>query len=66
MINKNDYVNGLLIKDGRLINDRPNSVSGIQKIADMKRAVDNDRKINMIAEGIHLAEYKKNFNELEF
>jgi|TARA_B100001093_G_scaffold507811_1_gene568941 hypothetical protein len=66
MINKNDYVNGLLIKDGRLINDRPNSVSGIQKIADMKRAVDNDRKINMIAEGIQLAENKKNFNELEF
>jgi hypothetical protein len=66
MINKNDYVNGLLIKDGRLINDRPNSMSGIQKIADMKRAVDNDRKINMIAEGIQLAENKKNFNELEF
>lgn len=66
MMNKNDYVNGLLIKDGRLINDRPNSMSGIQKIADMKRAVDNDRKINMIAEGIQLAENKKNFNELEF
>ena len=65
-MNKNDYVNGLLIKDGRLINDRPNSMSGIQKIADMKRAVDNDRKINMIAEGIQLAENKKNFNELEF
>ena len=66
MMNKNDYVNGLLIKDGRLINDRPNSMSGIQKIADMKRAVANDRKINMIAEGIQLAENKKNFNELEF
>ena len=66
MMNKNDYVNGLLIKDGRLINDRPNSMAGIQKIADMKRAVDNDRKINMIAEGIQLAENKKNFNELEF
>ena len=66
MMNKNDYVNGLLIKDGRLINDRPTSMSGIQKIADMKRAVDNDRKINMIAEGIQLAENKKNFNELEF
>ena len=66
MMNKNDYVNGLLIKDGRLINDRPNSMSGIQKIADMKRAVDNDRKINMIAECIQLAENKKNFNELEF
>ena len=66
MINKNDYVNGLLIKDGRLINDRPNGITGIQQIANMKRAVDNDRKINTISEAIGVAENKKNLRQLEF
>ncbi len=36
------------------------------KAAAIKRAVDNDRKINQIAEGIQLAENKKKFNQLEF
>lgn len=62
----NDYVNGLYIKNGRLINDRPDSMTGIQKAASMKRAVDNDRKINLMAEAIQLAERKKNFNQLEY
>jgi hypothetical protein len=62
----NDYVNGLYVKDGRLINDRPDGQSGIAKAAAIKRAVDNDRKINQIAEGIQLAENKKKFNQLEF
>tara|TARA_R100001460_G_scaffold13266_1_gene30024 strand:+ start:128 stop:325 length:198 start_codon:yes stop_codon:yes gene_type:complete len=62
----NDYVNGLYIKNGRLINDRPDSMTGIQKAASMKRAVDNDRKINLMAEAIQLADRKKNFNQLEY
>lgn len=61
-----DYVNGLYIKDGRLINDRVPSESGIAKAARIKRAVENDKKINQIAEGIELAENKKNWRELEF
>ena len=65
-MNKSDYVNGLLVKNGRLINDRQDGQSGIAKAASMKRAVTNDRKINQIAEGIQLAENKKNFNQLEF
>jgi hypothetical protein len=62
----NNYVDGLYIKDGRLINDRPSSESGIARAANIKRAVKNDRKINQIAEGIQLAEDKKNFRQLEF
>jgi len=62
----NDYVNGLYIKNGRLINDRPDSMTGIQKAASMKRSVDNDRKINLMAEAIQLADRKKNFNQLEY
>ena len=41
-----DYVDGLYVKDGRLINDRFPSESGIAKAARIKRAVKNDRKIN--------------------
>ena len=62
----NNFVDGLYIKDGRLINDRPTSESGIPRAANIKRAVKNDRKINQIAEGIQLAQDKKDFRQLEF
>ena len=61
-----NYVNGLEIIDGRLINTRPDGMSGIAKAASIRRAVENDKKINMIAEGIQLAEDKKNWRELEY
>ena len=31
--NTSDYVNGLYVKDGRLINARPDGVSGIEEAA---------------------------------
>ncbi len=62
----NNYVDGLYIKDGRLINDRPPGESGIARAASIKRSIKNDRKINQIAEAIQLAEDKKNFNQLYF
>ena len=65
-MNSNDYVNGLLVKNGRLINDRQDGQSGIARAASMKRAVTNDRKVNQIAEGMELAENKKNFRQLRF
>ena len=61
-----NYVEGLFVKDGRLINSRPDGETGIAEAARIKRAVKNDRKINQIAEGIELAENKKNWRELEF
>jgi hypothetical protein len=54
---------GLYVKDGRLINDRPNSMTGIQKAANMKRIIDEDRKIKMIADGIERAESNKMMND---
>ena len=63
---KSDYVQGLFVKDGRLINMRPDGETGIAKAANIKRAVDNDKKINQIAEGIQLAENKKNFRQIKF
>jgi hypothetical protein len=65
-MNKSDYIDGLYVKNGRLINERPNSMTGIQKAVSIKRSVTNDRKINQVAEAIQLAENKKNFNELNF
>ena len=64
---KDNFVDGLYIKDGRLINDRPDGMTGIQKAASMKRSVNNDKKINMIAEGIQIAEDRKGgLNQLNY
>ena len=65
-MSSNNYVDGLYIRNGRLINDRPDSQSGIARADSIARSVKNDRKINQIAEGIQLAEDKKNFRQLEF
>jgi len=58
-----DYVDGLYVKNGRLINDRPNSMTGIQQAANLKRIIDEDRKIKTIADGIERAEMRKNMFE---
>ena len=54
-----DNVEGLYVKNGRLINSRPSGMTGIQQAANMKRIVDEDRKIKMIADGIERAEMNK-------
>ena len=55
-----DFVDGLYVKNGRLINGRPNGMTGIEQAANMKRIIDEDRKIKMIADGIERAEMRKN------
>ena len=52
---------GLTVKDGRLINDSPCGVSGIQQAANVRKTLHRAKKVNMIADGIELAENKKNF-----
>ena len=59
-------VGGLYVEDGRLVNERRDGETGIAQAARIRRSVKNDRKINRIAEGIQLAEDKKNWRELEF
>ena len=56
-------MNGLTIKNGRLINDRPDGMTGIQQAANMKRIIDEDRKMKMIADGIERAENTKSFRD---
>lgn len=57
-------MHGLTIKNGRLVNERPNGMTGIQQAANMKRIIDEDRKIKMIADGIERAESQKTFRGL--
>jgi hypothetical protein len=55
-----DFVDGLYVQNGRLINGRPDSMTGIQRAANMKRIIDEDRDIKKIADGIERAEMRKN------
>ncbi len=52
-------MDGLTIKDGRLINNRPNSITGIEEAAMLKRAAKKARKVEQIAAGVEMAESMK-------
>ena len=56
-----DYVDGLYVKDGRPQNSRPNSISGIEQAAQLRKMVKYNDKVDMIADGIARAEYRKMF-----
>ena len=57
-------MDGLTIKNGRLINNRPNGMTGIEEAAKMRKAVKRARKMEEIAEGIRMAESMKELNEM--
>tara|TARA_R110000787_G_scaffold3543_1_gene13814 strand:+ start:246 stop:485 length:240 start_codon:yes stop_codon:yes gene_type:complete len=50
-----DYVNGLYVKDGRLINSRPDGISGIEEGAMRRSEMKKQYKIDCIADGIERA-----------
>ena len=52
---------GLRVEKGRLINDRPNGVSGIEQAGMLRKAMRRAKKVDMMADGIELAEGRKNF-----
>tara|TARA_R100000951_G_scaffold81060_1_gene68836 strand:- start:481 stop:654 length:174 start_codon:yes stop_codon:yes gene_type:complete len=52
-------MDGLSIKNGRLVNDRPIGETGIAEMARLRKSVVRSGKINMIADGISLCEAKK-------
>jgi len=49
---------GLTVKDGMLINNRPDGVTGIRMMCDMKKALKRSEKVSIIAEGTSIAELK--------
>ena len=47
---------GLTIKDGMLINNRPDGQTGIAQLAQMKKSIKTAEKISVIARGNAMAE----------
>ena len=56
-----DFVDGLYVKDGRLINGRPNSMMGIEKVSKMRQEVKRQKNIQEISEGIQRAKTLESF-----
>lgn len=50
---------GLTMKNGQMVNNRPESETGISKAARLRRELKSSRTIRDIAEGIELAEQQK-------
>ncbi len=56
---KYQSMGGLRVKNGRLENDRPDGVTGIQEMANNRKSAKRSRKTSMISEGILKAEMMK-------
>jgi len=54
---------GLTVKDGRLINNRACSKSGIEKAAELKKALKRADKISMYSEAVALGNMKSEMME---
>jgi len=59
-----NYVDGLSIKQGRLINERPNGMTGIAEAANLRRMKKNLYKEQCIANGIEMAEMRKDMRKM--
>ena len=54
---------GLTVKDGRLINNRPNGKNGIEKACELKKAIKKAEKIEMYSEAVALGDLKAEMRE---
>ena len=59
-------MDGLHIKNGRLINDRPDGETGIARAARIKKAMKEQDKINKFADGIERAEVREKLRNMMF
>lgn len=55
--------NDLTVRNGRLINNRPNDVTGIQQAAQIKKAMKREEKIAIMEEAMYRAEMKADLAE---
>ena len=53
-----DYVQGLYVKNGRLINDRPIGMSGLEQASMYRKQMKKQYKIDCIADGIERAKMR--------
>lgn len=58
---KYQSMGGLRVEKGRLINDRPQGVSGLEQASRVQKMMHRAKKVDMIADGIELAEGRKGF-----
>jgi hypothetical protein len=58
---KDNFVDGLYVKDGRLINDRPDGMMGIEKAAKLRSMVKSQKNISEISQGIQRAKMMEKF-----
>lgn len=54
----------MTVKNGRLINEMPNGVMGIQAAADARKMRKREEKISMIAQGYERAEMMSEMREM--
>ena len=54
---------GLTVKGGRLINNRPNGKNGIEKACELKKALKRADKISMYSEAVALGNMKSEMME---
>jgi hypothetical protein len=50
--------NDLTVKNGRLINNRPNGITGIQQAAEIRKAMKKAEKIEMMAQAVAIGTIK--------
>lgn len=55
--------NGLTVKNGRLINNRPNGVTGIQEAVQTKKMIRREEKISMMREAMYQADMMSDLQE---
>jgi hypothetical protein len=58
--------NGLDVQGGRLINNRPDSMSGIAQAASAKKAMKRMEKVSMIADGVSMGDMRSDMMEGEY
>jgi hypothetical protein len=55
--------NDLTVRNGRLINNRPNDVTGIQQAVRIKKEMKKAEKISMMSEAMYQAEMRADMME---
>jgi hypothetical protein len=56
---------GLTVKNGRLINNRPDGQTGIAQAAEVKKSINKMEKVSMIAKGVAMGNMMDNFMDLD-
>jgi hypothetical protein len=54
---------GLTMKNGRLVNDRPDGITGIQEAAQIKQTLKKAKKLEMYSEAVALGIQKAKISE---